>query len=177
MNDPRFPIGTYDPTEPIDAEARKWNIRGLESSVGKLRRSIEGLSSKTLNTPIREGGWTIRQVIHHLTDAQLHGYLRFRWACTEDNPAIKTFDQDAWALLPDVVDGPIGPAIRLLESVHTRWVAMLFKMEEAQFARTFQHPELGVLSLDQWLGIYAWHAEHHIAQIRGAIQDASGRLG
>ncbi len=164
-----FPIGEFDIETPIDEAQRRQHIRTLETSPGQLRRLVEELRTPQLDMAIRPGAWTIRQVIHHLPDAHLHGYIRFRWAMTEDHPMIKTYNQDAWAQLEDVLDGPIGPPLRLLEALHTRWTSMLFNMEPEEFSRTFQHPEMGDLSLDQWLGIYAWHSEHHIAQIRQAM--------
>lgn len=170
MNLQVFPLGQFQVLTEIDPAQRRQHIRVLESTPGKLRRLVDSLKSKQLDTRVRPGAWTIRQTVHHLADSQLQGYLRFRWAMTVENPAIKTFDQDAWALLDDVVAGPIGPPLRLLEACHVRWTAMLFKMEDEHFARTYQHPESGTLSLDQWLGFYAWHLDHHTAQIKQALQ-------
>jgi len=164
--DVRYPLGQPELLPALDLETRRWKIRSLESAPGKLRRLVEPLDSRQLDQPLREGAWTLRQLIHHLADSQLHGYMRFRWALTESSAQIKTYDQDAWANLPDIEHGPVGLSLRLLEALHARWVFLLVKMQEADFARQTHHPEMGTLTLDQLLALYAWHFEHHIAQLR-----------
>jgi uncharacterized damage-inducible protein DinB len=168
-SDVRYPLGQPELLPALDRETRRWKIRTLESAPGKLRRLVEPLDSRQLDQPLRAGAWTLRQLIHHLADSQLHGYMRFRWALTESPAQIKTYDQDAWATLPDIAHGPVGLSLRLLEALHARWVFLLVKMQDADFARETYHPELGTLTLDQLLALYAWHFEHHIAQLRAKV--------
>lgn len=165
-DDIRYPIGQPALLPQLDPDTRRWRIRALETAPGKLRRLVEALSSHQLDQPLRPGAWTLRQLIHHLADIQVLGYLHFRWALTEDEPACQPYNPEAWAALPDIAQGPIGLSLRMLEGLHARWSFLLLKMDEADFARLTHHPERGPLTLDQLLDFYAWHAEHHIAQIQ-----------
>jgi len=123
------------------------------------------LTASQLDTPYRPGGWTVRQVVHHVPDSHLNAYVRFKLALTEDSPTIKPYDEAAWAKLADTAETPVEVSLQLLESLHARWVRLLESMTEADFARQFHHPESGTMSLDTYLSGYAWHCRHHVAHI------------
>jgi uncharacterized damage-inducible protein DinB len=130
-----------------------------------LRSAVADLNEDQLATPYRPGGWNVRQVVHHLPDSHLNSYIRFRLALTEDNPVVKPYQEAAWAELHDARSAPIELSLALLESLHQRWALLLRSLSERDFARTFQHPELGQLTLAWNLGLYAWHGRHHLAHI------------
>jgi uncharacterized damage-inducible protein DinB len=132
-----------------------------------FRRAVAGLTEKQLDTPYREGGWTIRQVVHHMADSHVHNLVRFRLALTEDNPAITGYDPAKWAEIPDAKTGPAEVSLALLQAIHDRWVLLLRAMLPADFARTFRRPDGQVVTLDRALQTYAWHGKHHAAQITG----------
>jgi hypothetical protein len=123
------------------------------------------LSQQQLDTPYRPGGWTVRQLVHHVPDSHLNSYMRFRLALTEQEPTIKPYDQALWAELPDSRTAPIEMSLSLLESLHERWVILLRSLTPAEWKRTFRHPELGVVSLERTAALYAWHGRHHVAQV------------
>lgn len=165
VSDPRYPVGQYKPPESIDAGTRmKWigEVRALPDHLGN---AIKGLNDRQLDTPYRPGGWTVRQVVHHLADSHLNSYVRFRLALTEDSPLIKPYDEKSWAELPDAKQAPIDLSLGLIADLHARWVLLLSSLSEAEFARTFKHPEWGEIRLDWTLGLYAWHCRHHVAHI------------
>jgi hypothetical protein len=126
---------------------------------------IEPLSPAQLDTPYRPGGWRVRQVVHHLADSHLNSFIRFKWALTEDRPAIKAYHEDRWAELPDYVDVPVETSLRLLDALHERWVALLRRLDAADLKREFLHPESGAVRLDVNIGVYSWHGRHHLAHI------------
>lgn len=161
----QYPIGKLSIDPSVTPEKRESWIQEIEKTPDQLRVSVSGLNEEQLMTPYRPGGWTVCQVIHHLADSHLNSYLRFRLALTEDCPLIKAYDQDSWANLPDASSGTIEPSLQLLEGLHRRWVQLLKSLSEADFARRFKHPEVGEISLDVNLQIYAWHGPHHVAQI------------
>ena len=130
-----------------------------------LRKAIGGLTDEQLDTPYREGGWTVRQVVHHVPDSHLNAYTRFKLALTEESPAIKPYDEAAWARLSDSRDTPVETSLALLESLHDRWTRLLRALSADDFRRTVNHPENGVMTLDTLLGLYAWHGRHHVAHI------------
>jgi hypothetical protein len=163
--DLRYPIGPFQYDGPSTDEQRRRLIDQLEAAPARLRAAVEGLSPQRLETPYRPGGWTVRQVVHHLPDSHLNSYMRFRLALTEDKPAIKAYYEDRWAELDDARHAPIDISLGLLEALHRRWVLLLRSLHAADFARTFIHPELGVVSLDKNLSLYAWHGRHHVAHI------------
>lgn len=163
--DLRFPIGRYQPVREISADVREEWIRELEALPVNVRNAIAGLSETQLDTPYRPGGWTVRQVVHHLPDSHMNSYCRFRLALTENTPGIKTYEESLWAELPDARHCPVEPSLLLLEGLHRRFTALLRAMTEADFSRTFSHPELGKIGLDWTLGLYAWHSRHHVAHI------------
>jgi hypothetical protein len=170
QRDLRFPIGRFALPASVSVEERAELIARLASTPARLRAAVEGLTPRQLDTPYREGGWTVRQVIHHLPDSHMNSYVRFKLALTEDEPVIKPYDEAAWALLRDTAETPIETSLVLLEALHHRWVILLRSLTEEQWTRTMRHPENGLRRLDQVLAIYAWHGDHHLAHIANAIE-------
>ena len=164
-SDLRFPIGRYHPVREVSPAVREEWICELESLPENLRNAVAGLSDTQLDTPYRPGGWTVRQVVHHLPDSHMNSYVRFRLALTEDTPSIKAYEEDKWAELPDARKSPIEPSLLLLDGLHQRFTTLLRSLKPEEFAKTFRHPELGEVRLDWNLGLYAWHSRHHVAQI------------
>jgi uncharacterized damage-inducible protein DinB len=165
LNDLKYPIGRFklDGT-PTDDQVRQATIE-ISGAPAKLRAAVEGLSLEQLDTPYRPGGWSVRQVVHHVPDSHLNSYCRFKLALTEDEPAIKAYHEDRWAELEDSRTTPIEVSLAMLESLHERWVVLLNSLEPADFGRTFRHPEIGVVTLAQNACLYAWHGRHHVAHI------------
>lgn len=163
--DLQYPIGRYSPPSPITPEHRSAWIRELALLPDQLNAAVKGLSDKQLDTPYRPGGWTVRQVVHHVPDSHLNSYTRFRLALTEHSPTIKPYDEAAWAELPDAKYAPIQPSLLLLDALHRRWVMLLELLSDDAFKRTFRHPERGETPLEWTLGLYAWHGHHHSAHI------------
>jgi hypothetical protein len=163
----RFPIGRAQlPTAPLTAAERAPYIQQLADLPAQLIDAARRAGGERLQRSYRPGGWTGRQVIHHLADTHLNLYSRFRLALTEDNPTVRPFDEAAWAELPDVAATPITVSLAMLESLHSRWVVLLQNLTEAQWQRTFYHPRyLTTLTLDQALVQYAWHGQHHLGHI------------
>jgi len=168
----RFPIGKYErPSQlPLDVHSRATLIGDIERTPAGLRAAVAGLSAEQLDTPYRPGGWTIRQVVHHVPDSHMNGYTRMRLAATEDNPTIKPYQEARWAELPDVRTVPVEVSLALLDALHARWTAFLRGLSAADFQRTYLHPELGIVPLDVAIGIYAWHGKHHTAHITSALK-------
>lgn len=165
MTDPRYPIGEFKWEGKMTEEERRRFIDAIAETPTRLRAAVEGLSAQQLDTPYRPGGWTIRQVVHHLPDSHLNAYIRFKLALTEDEPTIKPYDEAQWSKLEDARTAPVEISLALVESLHDRWVRLLRSLRTADFARTFRHPELGVVTLDRNLALYAWHGRHHVAHI------------
>lgn len=169
----RYPVGRYDWNGP-SAERRQADLQAIATLPAKLRTAVENLSEERLDTPYRPGGWTVRQVVHHLGDSHSNGLTRFKLALTEEQPTIRPYDQGAWAELADYVVTPIQTSLALLESLHARWVVLLESLADEDFDRTFIHPEMeGVQTLDWLLGLYGWHSRHHLAHITSLAE----RLG
>jgi len=162
-----YPIGRFEWPESAGPEMRAQWIGEIEAAPAWFGAAVRGLTAQQLDTPYRPGGWTVRQVVHHVADSHLHSYIRFRLALTEDQPTIKPYDQDKWAELPDARTAPAEISLQLIDSLHRRWVLLLRSMSDADFARTFLHPERGVMRLDVTLAMYAWHCRHHAAHITG----------
>jgi hypothetical protein len=152
----------------IDEAARRGFIRDLAEAPIHARRAVSGLDEEQLDTPYRPGGWSIRQTIHHLPDSHTNAYLRFKLALTEDNPQIRTYEEALWAELPDAKSGPLEPSLALLDAIHVKWVRAIEAVSRDQLARTFRHPELGPMSLDVQIALYAWHGRHHVAHVMKA---------
>ena len=166
MSDPRYPIGKYVPPEAPDGSTLNAWIEDVAAAPARLRVAVEGLSEAQLDTPYREGGWTLRQVAHHVPDSHLNAYVRFKLALTEAEPTVKGYDESLWAELPDGRTGSVAVSVALLEHLHERWLRLLRAMTPADFARALRHPNFdGPVPLSRMLGIYAWHGRHHPAQI------------
>ena len=140
-------------------------IAEIAATPGALRSAVAGLSRDQLETPYRPGGWTVKQVVHHLPDSHLNAYARFKLALTEDEPTIKTYDEAKWAELSDSQRVPVEVSLDLLDALHMRWVTLLRGMDAADYRRGLNHPERGLMTLSQLLGLYAWHGRHHVAHI------------
>ena len=165
MSDPQYPVGKFTPDDNPTAESRTRHIEQLVSLPSQMRQAVNGLTPEQLDTPYREGGWTVRQVVHHVPDSHLNAYMRFKLALTENIPTIKPYDEAAWAKLKDSELTPIDVSLTLLDAVHTRWVTLLRTLTADDFARKFNHPELGIQTLDTTLAMYDWHSRHHLAHI------------
>jgi len=166
QKDPRYPIGKFDKSINITKEMRDDFIKTIETIPARLKLEVKNLSTQQLDIPYRDGGWTVRQVIHHLPDSHINAYVRFKLALTEDNPQIKTYEEHLWTELPDTFKTPIDVSLNLLEAVHTRWAILLRSLTDEQFEKTFQHPEWGKVNLGTSLAMYAWHSKHHLAHIK-----------
>ncbi len=173
MTNPQYPIGKFKPPEKISDQDRQIYIKQIEETPVRLRAAVEGLSEQQLDTPYRDSGWAVRQVVHHLADSHMNAFIRFKLAMTEDQPAVKTYDQERWAELADAKSEPIEPSLMLLDSLHERFVALLRSMSASDFARTMNHPEHGIVNLDRYLSLYAWHGRHHVAH----VTSLRGRMG
>ena len=166
MTDLRYPIGTFTMTPvPTRDQIAEW-IDDIAAAPAALRAAVEGLSESQIETPYRPGGWTVRQVVHHVADSHLNAYTRYKLALTEDTPTIKPYDEAAWAELEDTKVVPLSVSLALLDALHTRWVALVRSLSEDDLERDFRHPEKGrIMRLDATLGMYAWHGKHHVAHI------------
>jgi hypothetical protein len=172
--DLRYPVGKYHHDGPATAEQHARWIEEIAATPGRLRAAVSGLTDAQLNTPYRPGGWTVRQVVHHVPESHMNAYVRFKLALTEDEPTIKPYAEARWAELPDVAATPIDVSLALLDALHDRWVRLLRALGPNDLARTFRHPELGrTLTLEWTLGQYAWHGRHHVAHIT-ALRARSG---
>ena len=165
MEDPRYPIGPFHFDGQVDPTRRSQRIDEIAAAPDHLRAAIAGLTPAQLDTPYREKGWTVRQVVHHVPDSHLNAYTRIKLALTEDEPTIKPYEEARWAELPDT-RGPVEISLALLESLHRRWVLLLRELTPADLNRRFLHPEHGrTMALDEVLALYAWHGRHHVAHI------------
>jgi hypothetical protein len=167
MNDPRYPIDKFHFDGTISEEQKKKFIGEIAQTPTNLRAAAKGLSEGQLDTPYRDGGWTVRQVIHHVPDSHLNAYTRFKLALTEDEPTIKPYAEDRWAELADTRETPIEVSLKMLDVLHDRWVRLLNALQPQEWKRAFRHPELGLVSLEKNLALYAWHGRHHAAHITG----------
>jgi hypothetical protein len=165
MSDLRYPIGKFHFDGPPTEQQRKKFIDDISQAPANLRAALEGLSHQQLDTPYRPDGWTVRQVAHHVPDSHLNAYVRFKLALTEPEPTIKPYAEDLWAQLPDTQATPVDVSLTLLESLHNRWVRLLRSLEPEDWKRSFRHPELGLVSLEKNLALYAWHGRHHVAHV------------
>jgi len=170
MTDLRYPIGKFHYDGPTNDEQKQQFIDEIARAPENLKSAIDGLSTVQLDTPYRPGGWTVRQVVHHLPDSHMNSYVRFKLALTEDEPTIKPYAEDRWAELADTKATPTEISLTLLESLHARWVALLRSLAPDQWKRSFRHPELGLMSLERTLALYAWHGRHHVMQITSLRQ-------
>jgi hypothetical protein len=163
--DPRYPVGSAPRAESVDAAQISHYIAGLAALPENLRSAVDGLSEVQLDTPYRDGGWTVRQVVHHVADSHMQAYGRIRLALTEDWPVIKPYDEKLWAELADCRTLPVEVSLEILAPLHRRWVALLKSLSGADWERGYQHPERGRTSLAQAVALYEWHSRHHVAHI------------
>jgi uncharacterized damage-inducible protein DinB len=165
MTERQYPIGKVRFEADVTQEKRRAWIRQIADAPGALRAAVAGLDDRKLDTPYRPGGWTVRQVLHHVPDSHLNAYIRFKWALTEDNPTIKPYDEAAWATIADTARTDPAVSLALLDALHRRWVVLLESMAAEDFSRPLVHPESGPMTLDRLLQVYAWHGRHHVAHI------------
>jgi uncharacterized damage-inducible protein DinB len=161
----RYPIGKFNFDADITPEKRATWIQDIENLPQELRRALSGLSPSQLDTPYREGGWTVRQLAHHVADSHMNAFIRWKLALTESGPTIKPYDQDEWVTTADVTGAGVEQSLALLEGLHTRWARLIASLSPSDFARSFNHPESGMQTLDRQLQLYAWHCRHHVAHI------------
>ena len=169
--DLRYPVGRFDFDAPISESDHPLLIATIAETPGALRSAVAGMSRDQLETRYRPGGWTVKQVVHHVPDSHMNAFVRFKLALTEDTPIIKPYDEAAWATLPDAKHTPIETSLTLLTSLHERWVGLLRAMSSSDFSRKLNHPDWDApLSLDTMLALYAWHGPHHTAHITNLRQ-------
>jgi uncharacterized damage-inducible protein DinB len=165
MSDLRYPIGKFEFHGPLTEEQKQTSLDDIAGTPAKLRAAVKGLSEAQLDTPYRPGGWTVRQLVHHVPDSHLNSYVRFKLALTEDEPTIKPYAEDRWAQLADTEATPVEVSLTLLESLHDRWMRLLRSLSQEDWKRTFRHPEMGAMNLERTLALYAWHGRHHVAHV------------
>jgi uncharacterized damage-inducible protein DinB len=164
--DLRYPVGKFTRPKSLTPKERADAIDAIVRAPAGIRAAVKGLSDKQLDTPYRPGGWTVRQVVHHVPDSHMNAYCRFKLGLTEDTPTIKPYDEARWAELPDGRSPLVDESLAMLEALHARWVVLLKNMKPADFARAINHPEWDApMSLDTLLALYAWHGRHHTAHI------------
>jgi hypothetical protein len=167
----QYPIGPYQVPEPVTESHLKTWIAEIESLPGLLETALDGMTEEQLDTPYRPGGWTVRQLVHHIADSHINSHCRIRLALTEEKPFIKPYEQDRWVRLADAETMPIHFSLDIIRNIHARWVFLLKSLDESQFKRTFVHPEYGeVYTIEKMTGLYAWHGRHHLAHITGLKQ-------
>ncbi len=164
MNDPRYPIGKIELTGALTPAARATAIATIARIPDLLHDAVRGLDQTQLDVPYRAGGWSLRQVVHHIADSHVNAYVRHKLTITEVDPPIKAYDENAWAQLVDA-QGPIGNSLLLVQAIHDRWATCLRSLAPAAFARTCVHSERGKMTLDDLVALYAWHGAHHVAHI------------
>ncbi|MGA3294895.1 MAG: YfiT family bacillithiol transferase [Candidatus Acidiferrales bacterium] len=163
--DLRYPVGKFEPVTTLTPDQRRQCIDAIADAPARLAAAVAGLTPAQLDTPYRLGGWTVRQLVHHIADSHMNAFSRFKFALTEDEPTIKTYDETRWAELADAKMPPIELSLALLENLHKRWVVLLRSLEPSDWPRKFRHPEWGLATVDFLLAQYAWHGRHHVAQI------------
>ena len=165
VTDLRYPIGKFNFDAPVAESDYPRLIGEVAATPGALRSAVAGMSRDQVETPYRPGGWTVKQVVHHLPDSHMNAYTRFKLALTEDEPAVRAYEEAKWAELSDSQRVPVEVSLDLLEALHLRWVPLLRGMDGADFQRRLRHPVRGLMTLAQLLGMYAWHGRHHVAHI------------
>jgi DinB superfamily len=165
MTDLRYPVGKFTYEGPLTEDQKQRFLDDIAHAPANLRAAVKGISDQQLDTPYRPEGWTVRQVAHHVPDSHLNAYIRFKLALTEEEPMIKPYAEDRWVRLADTAATPVEVSLALLDSLHDRWVRLLRSLHPEDWKRTFRHPELGVVSLEKNLALYAWHGRHHVAHI------------
>lgn len=174
MSDLSFPVGRFEYSGPLSTAERNRLIAEIAAAPAAFRAAVEGLTPKQLDTPYRPGGWTVRQVVHHVPDSHMNAFIRFKLGLTQDQPTINPYDQDRWATLADAADTPIETSLALLEAIHDRWVILMRSLSDEDFARAVNHPEHNSpLTLDKIVALYSWHGRHHTAHVNG-LRDRMG---
>ena len=163
--DLRYPIGPFKFDGQPSEQQLKQFISEIEQAPARLRAALAGLSEPQLETPYHPGGWTLRQVAHHVPESHMNAYVRMKLALTEDNPTIKPYDEARWAETPDVRGTPIASSLTLLEALHQRWVTLLKALGPTELARTFNHPDSGQWTVGKYAALYSWHGKHHVAHV------------
>lgn len=169
----KYPIGRLAQKPEYSGAERDAMLARLAAQPAALRAAVAGLSDAALDTPYRAGGWTVRQLVHHVADSHLNAYIRLKLGLTEDNPTVKPYDQDAWVTLADVSTVPPSVSLSLLDGIHERMLAVLRTMTPSDFRRSIMHPENGRMTLDDVVAMYAWHGDHHVAHVRG-VRERNG---
>ena len=165
MTDLRYPIGKFSYDGHLTEDRKRAFLDDIAQTPKNLRAAVQGLSAAQLDTPYRPAGWSVRQVVHHVPDSHLNSYVRFKLALTEDEPTIKPYAEDRWAELADTKATPVEVSLTLLDSLHDRWVRLLRSLTPEEWKRTFRHPDLGAMTLEKTLALYAWHGRHHVGHI------------
>jgi hypothetical protein len=173
ISDPRYPVGKFDRTVQVSHEGRAALIDSIARTPARMRDAVRGLSDTQLDTPYRDGGWTVRQVVHHVPESHMNAYIRMKLALTEDNPAVKTYEEQLWAELPDARTAPVDISLQLLDALHVRWVLLLRGMTNDDFQRTMQHPQWGTITNGVILQLYEWHCRQHVAHVT-ALREKNG---
>jgi len=174
----RYPVGRFERLKaPLDRATRNAHIDTIEQTPARFRSLVAGRADAELDTPYRPGGWTVRQVVHHVSDSHMNAYIRMKFAITEEAPAIKAYDEARWAELPEAKTGPAEMSLALLDALHRRWVMFLRALKDADFSRVYVHPELGRVALDEAVALYAWHCRHHAAHIGLGLGTRDSGLG
>lgn len=163
--DVRYPIGKFSFDKETATNNRNTAIQAIEELPVRLRQTIAGVNEEHLQTPYRDGGWTVHQLIHHIADSHMNAFIRFKLALTEDKPTIKTYDEALWAETTDVTNVPVDISLKLIDAVHERWFILLTSMSDEAFARELNHPEHGSINLEYMTALYAWHSQHHTAHV------------
>lgn len=163
--DLRYPIGTWKYQPGISSSERADLINQIAMAPAKLRQAVAGLSEKQLATPYRPGGWSVRQLVHHVADSHMNAYIRFKLAMTENDPRINAYDEKLWAETAEVSATPIEVSLAIMENLHIRWVVLLQSLKDADWQRAIDHPENGRMPLEKLLALYAWHGAHHTAHV------------
>jgi DinB superfamily len=161
----RYPIGRFSASNPSIPAGRAAQIKVLQDLPQALRSAVAGLNEGQLDTPYRDGGWTVRQLVHHVADSHGNSFFRFKWALTEDWPTVKPYDEAAWARLADSRTLPVETSLAMTAALHERWVTLLESLSNADFQKGYNHPESGRQNLDTALAVYAWHSLHHTAHV------------
>ncbi len=166
MTNLSYPIGKLRYPDEISEEYLQANIEAIRSTPERMAAAVSGLNDEQMDTPYRPGGWTVRQLVHHLPDSHMHSYLRFHWAITEDSPMIKPYDEKAWATMDYHQSVPVEVSLSLLKAIHDRWMILIDNLTEADMACSYRHPEDGqIYSVKKAILVYGWHGDHHIAHI------------
>ncbi len=168
--DLRYPIGKFSAPASVSDADRAGFISDIAAAPARLRAAVGGLSATQIATPYRDGGWTVRQLAHHVPDSHMNAYIRFKLALTEEEPTIKPYEEARWAELADSAETPVEISLALLDALHTRWVTLLRAIKPADWSRKFRHPEMGPMTLERTLALYAWHGKHHVAHITALRQ-------